>query len=379
METNQELAFRKNNNNRRSSDERRSPRRSSDNESSAMDDDEFNLHQNYHDAIECLHHCERLIKSQQEQLAAKDETIANLERKLIQMSLELASSKALEDEHTLLKRRMSDSMTYSLDNSFRANDKKPQGPDVILDDEPPRSRRTRRTSSRGSRGEPKRLTKSWSGNLLSDLEAEPSSRETAATTSAMVPQHLPNVSQSFNSSLAQGFLPRVMSWVNDVNLLDSSMNDSSKENMSWSMSDRPASPSRATISPISSKTTIATRRRSFLAKPTGTARRSSTQDICLGRQNTGQVSRGSSIANFLGMNKNGNANAEEKNSEASVEFRVQNLHEPRARRRDSVESTRSYLSGVLFPVSSADCLEAMDGFANSGKKSNLNEEWPTYQ
>mmetsp|Transcript_31483 Transcript_31483/g.54748 ORF Transcript_31483/g.54748 Transcript_31483/m.54748 type:complete len:300 (+) Transcript_31483:45-944(+) len=103
---------------------------------------EFDLCENYQNAVDCLIQCEYIIKTQQEQLAsqddqlaskdehiasleekliqfqmstsnADDEQIASLEEKLIQMSFELASSKAFQDEQLhQFKRRIS-----SIENS----------------------------------------------------------------------------------------------------------------------------------------------------------------------------------------------------------------------------------------------------------------------
>ena len=47
------------------------------------DDNEFDLHQNYHNAIECLLNCEQIINGLQDELKAKDEHIAMLEEKLV--------------------------------------------------------------------------------------------------------------------------------------------------------------------------------------------------------------------------------------------------------------------------------------------------------
>ena len=71
----------------------------------------FDLHQNYQNAVDCLVHCEFIMKNLQDELASKDQQIATLEAKLIQTKLELASSKAIQDEQSQqlnrLKRRLS--------------------------------------------------------------------------------------------------------------------------------------------------------------------------------------------------------------------------------------------------------------------------------
>ena len=74
------------------------------------------LRQNYQDAVDCVVHCESIcqnyeskIETLQEKLASKDEKIATLEEKLVQMSLELALSKAFEDEHRSKRRTLTSS------------------------------------------------------------------------------------------------------------------------------------------------------------------------------------------------------------------------------------------------------------------------------
>ncbi|KAL7550689.1 hypothetical protein ACHAWF_013909 [Thalassiosira exigua] len=71
-------------------------------------DETDDLAENYLAAIECLKHCERVITALKSQNAAKDDRIANLEEKIVSMSLELASSKAFEDEHRSTKRHLQD-------------------------------------------------------------------------------------------------------------------------------------------------------------------------------------------------------------------------------------------------------------------------------
>lgn len=65
------------------------------------------LRRDYKDAIQCIVHCESLIKTLESQLTTKDDIISSLEEKIIQMSLELASAKANEDELQLIQRRQS--------------------------------------------------------------------------------------------------------------------------------------------------------------------------------------------------------------------------------------------------------------------------------
>ena len=74
--------------------------------SAAFDD----LRRDYKDAIQCIVHCELLIKTLEGQLTTKDDIIASLEDKIVSMSLELAKAKAASDELELSQRRMSSSL-----------------------------------------------------------------------------------------------------------------------------------------------------------------------------------------------------------------------------------------------------------------------------
>ena len=64
------------------------------------------LRQDYEEAIDCVYLCESIINQLQENLAAKDEQIISLEKRLVEMSLELANFKALDDEHHLSTRSL---------------------------------------------------------------------------------------------------------------------------------------------------------------------------------------------------------------------------------------------------------------------------------
>mmetsp|Transcript_21949 Transcript_21949/g.45946 ORF Transcript_21949/g.45946 Transcript_21949/m.45946 type:complete len:333 (+) Transcript_21949:150-1148(+) len=66
------------------------------------------LLQNYHDAVCCIKQCETIIRALEEEVGSKNETITTLEEKIVQMSLELASSKAFEDEYRSKRRTSSD-------------------------------------------------------------------------------------------------------------------------------------------------------------------------------------------------------------------------------------------------------------------------------
>lgn len=74
------------------------------NDDDNINDNELLLH-HYQNAIDCIVQCESIIKILQYENVTKDKQIKSLEEKLVKMSFEFASSKALEDEHRLLLTR----------------------------------------------------------------------------------------------------------------------------------------------------------------------------------------------------------------------------------------------------------------------------------
>ena len=80
----------------------------------------FDLKRDYQNAIDCLINCEELITTLQKRLQTKDEQIATLEETIVQMSLQLANSKAFEDEFRSTKRRSS--MESCNDTSLQLSD-----------------------------------------------------------------------------------------------------------------------------------------------------------------------------------------------------------------------------------------------------------------
>jgi len=102
-----------------------STRQRTNSSSLASNDDtqcEMDLRQDYTNAVDCLVSCEFIIKTLQQQLAeqlaakdvelaSKDETIASLENKIVDMSLELASTLSREEE---LQHRLQKSFTETM-------------------------------------------------------------------------------------------------------------------------------------------------------------------------------------------------------------------------------------------------------------------------
>eukprot|EP00581_Thalassiosira_minuscula_P032976 CAMPEP_0183785018 /NCGR_PEP_ID=MMETSP0739-20130205/66288_1 /TAXON_ID=385413 /ORGANISM="Thalassiosira miniscula, Strain CCMP1093" /LENGTH=341 /DNA_ID=CAMNT_0026029011 /DNA_START=48 /DNA_END=1070 /DNA_ORIENTATION=- len=86
------------------------------------------IRQEFQTAVDCIARCEFIIGALKSQLAAKDkelaskdEMIAGLEEKIVQMSLELATSKAFEDEHRA-KMTVSGTSISSADGSHEISD-----------------------------------------------------------------------------------------------------------------------------------------------------------------------------------------------------------------------------------------------------------------
>lgn len=67
-------------------------------------EDQRDLTRSYTEAVQCLVECESIIGTLTERLASKDEHIAHLESKLVEISFELASLKAFADEHRSIRR-----------------------------------------------------------------------------------------------------------------------------------------------------------------------------------------------------------------------------------------------------------------------------------
>jgi hypothetical protein len=67
-------------------------------------DSQFELRRNYEGLVKCVVAFETIIDALCERLESKDEWIVDLEKKLVEMSFELASLKAFADEHRSKRR-----------------------------------------------------------------------------------------------------------------------------------------------------------------------------------------------------------------------------------------------------------------------------------
>jgi hypothetical protein len=157
----------------------------------------FDLHKNYHDALGCIFQRDGSIKELEAKIASRDEHIASLELRLVRMSLELASSKAMEDEHRLFKRRVSNlsmsnlsnhsASTISLSHPDVQDETEECGADIGGDEGQPAGGWSRPLSSRISQSLPAPRSKSLCMSLVNHapLAVIPQAKSEAADASAV--------------------------------------------------------------------------------------------------------------------------------------------------------------------------------------------------
>jgi len=370
-------------------------------------------------------HCEYIISSLQDKLVIKQERIGGLEEKLVQMSLELASAKASEDEHRLFRRQMtgvsitsvssgssSDECSHCnhpLDTSHKSHKPEAEGhqgepssssSELIVDYNPIRRPR-RKTTQRPE------LSASWSG------------RGAALAPPGSIP-HVPSVPVAMGNNSTKGSespkplrnfglgvsrLAKRMSGVisNSDHPLDDSMastHDSSRElamhcfarcestpasvyNREGRMVRKSSSMHESlTASRNTTRTTTARRTSAAdVAATTAAEKPRPTRKTLLQKQH-----KQSSITDigqfFLGRGNNNNNNSSNRAPDSSVPLKFAPQH--LMARRDSVSSSRSGISGVVFPVTSNDCLVGLNGREDVQRPIEIrssyanNEEWPSF-
>ena len=156
--------------------------------------------------------------------------------------------------------------------------------------------------------------------------------------------------------------------------LDSSLEDSSKENMGLTLGSRCDS-----IPDFSNHMTNNGQRQNTSFQEETTRRFSSISKRLDGSPNS--TGRASNLGQYtLGM-MNSDGNYVEKEGAAQHALEV-NFGNRCRERRDSVSSSRSMISGVVFPISSYDCLLGLENTCNKTKSSlpvvNNNDEWPSF-
>mmetsp|Transcript_27127 Transcript_27127/g.49259 ORF Transcript_27127/g.49259 Transcript_27127/m.49259 type:complete len:381 (-) Transcript_27127:83-1225(-) len=357
----------------------------------SIDSEEFNLHKNYHSAIECLLHCEQIISNLQEELISKDDQIANLENilqeqvvskddhiaalenKLVHMSLELASAKSLVDEHQLFKRRLSetnekDRLTQFIDE-FR----------------PSNSNATHRWNSRAgsisspalttsfrdpTRKKPKNhscLGNSWSwsrsdSEIVVSAIVNSSGQDNVSSSSVPQAQAMGTISGRNVPATLETPKPLCgfMSWVFTEN--------STHENSATFNND-------AATKGGSRSTSLGECPKRRLATSRPPKKQSS---LSLTHASLSNTSRRFSNFGQRCFGLKGNDNSE---PNAVEEFRRENNQSSRLPRKNSASSSRSCISGVVFPISSADCLRGCANDFESRRNrtsSTVNEEWPSF-
>lgn len=349
-----------------------------------MDDDEFDLHRNYHHAIDCLMHCEHIISSLQDKLALKDQRIGGLEEKLVQMSLELASAKASEDEHRLFRRQMQRMSAASISSSSSSSDEssldmshKPEAEaqgltssELIVDYNPVRNS-ARSASLSSARGD----AVTSPGSNIPHAPSVPAAIDENNATRNTKRSESPKPLRTFGLGVTR--LAKRMSGVisnsdHPMNismgstLLDNSTHDSSRE-LAMHCFTRCESASF-----YKRNNGLSVRRSNSMYESRNAA--STTARRTLNKQG--------SIAD-IGQFLLGRGNNNNKPNETIIPLKIK-PQQPQ-HRRDSGSSSRSGISGVVFPVTSNDCLVGLNHREDTSfrerpikrRPSNgRNEDWP---
>jgi len=397
---------------------------------------DFDLPQNYQNAIDCLVQCEYLINNLQEQLASKDEQIASLEEKLVRMSFELASSKALQDEQLhQFKRSISSIENSSVDDDNRcATSSQQQQQQIVKTFQEGQATVNVNYASVGlsqSRNSPRlhnprpMLSPPWS---VRDSR-QPCEVDTTAWPQAINekfdPAHpvglrdpeprqcssfrLPRLAQRMSSSK----IDDATSWMTSDNsakkYIFSNTSSGLIRNYSAGNLDRakeilPSDRTSSLFTNHSSPSTNGMRQRAATPNngPTAPTRRLTMQHASrpssLDNSFTPRTRRLSNFGQFiLGLNKNDKTTEKE----AANEQTMNDQDDPPSRRG----SSRSHIQGVVFPISSDDCLiglcqdaviESCPSRSNNGNNNrgrspsvnrgrspsvnaNANVEWPEFR
>ena len=412
------------------------------------ENEEFDIHKGYHNAIDCLMHCEHIINDLQGQVTQKDEQIATLEEKLVQMSLELASAKAAEDVLDNINRQLSQSLNspsvsetdrvvgqaiLPADNNYASQQQTQSSSSRIATGYAPQKGSSRKNSrSMRPQYRSRQLSQSWTGSSSNNVI-----EEQQATAVATTQQPCPSVHQAIGNTVTSAArnLTRTLSkrgnwdansfsrarpspWGGNTNddssTLDASWksaNSSTKENMSLGSSARSAPPAtkpkppyhrcesspsiynmngmRRTANMDESHPTRRQRRCSEVSSNSGT-------NVSFHDDESITQRRLSSIGQLLGFtNRNSAADVAADvvaghYDNAAYNTTTSNQHaqqwqqgqQHQDQRRDSISSSRSDISGVLFPVTSSDCLIGLEKkinnsieSASSSRRGSGNVEW----
>jgi len=332
---------------------------------------EFELHQLYHNAVECLIKCDRTICSLREKLSLKDETITSLEEKIVQMSLELASSMAMQDEqsHQLyrLKRRISslDGEEEDCNPAARPRSKSMQvsspSANMLVDYSPVSFAKNDREGPHDPRPNPKDISLAQTPSIPTASESDNSKRRRGFR----MPSFRANRNTDIANLLGGSHKSETSVMFTDVSIdLGEGSNTPSNYNNNEGFVRQ--SVSDTTIMAAQTKSPFKGHRRHCSWKD-------SIDDSATRRL--------SNIGHFLlGLNRNENAK-DETNGEKVNSERQEEEVQPRR------ESLQVSIEGVVFPVSSQEILavcwdeDQTATFDESARRvsSYGNEEWPVFR
>jgi len=403
-------------------------------------DDNFDLPQNYQNAVDCLVQCEFIISTLQErltskniqivrledalvqnslelasskalhdeqsQVASKDRQIVRLEGKLVQNSLELASSKALQDEQSQelnrLKRQISSVTDCVYDSNDKVNDEECAADyqhqqqqvsskdmsSLLVDFYTPVSI-TRRNGCRAGAGgggrrddSPRRrrpaLSQAWSDTINREHQSEvmPWPQQDEETTNETRAHLKPKRRGGFQLSR----LTQRVSWGVDGDNTQATASSITLDESQRSQNDSAKGSIFSDTSEIFSNSTANTDSSPSISNKSG-------QRSWRNNSSLGESLPSRRLSNFgqllLGLNKNDTTNRKECGSTAAVDVSggkhsVENEFDGCSR-----TSSRSLIEGVVFPISSADCLigllEEDDVVERSARcLDNANAEWPEF-
>ena len=359
---------------------------------------DFDLPQNYHNAVHCLVQCEYLIKTLQEQLVSKDRQIVSLEEKLVRMSFELASSKAVQDEQLhRFKRKISSIVNSSVNGEDECTAlpsrqqqqqtaRKVQEGQAAVNYAPVSFSRIRNSprlhNSRPVLSRSPSARDGWQSYKV-DTTAWPQAINEKHDPSLPVDGRDPEPRQSGGFSLSR-LAQRMSSWnTSSWSTMDAksstTLDISAKESIfsstsSGSIRNHTAGSeyrSKGIITSDSSRSSTSTNGMRQSAATLNNGPIAPTRRLVRQHSSIGQL--------ILGLNKNDNT----KEEEAANERTMNDEDDPPCRARSSPLE----ISGVVFPVSSDDCLIGLyqDAVIESSPSRsrcssvNANAEWPEFQ
>lgn len=324
-----------------------------------MDNSEFDLHQDYHAAIECVVQCEFIIKSLQEQLTSKEECISSLEEKLVAMSLELALAKASEDEHRLLKRKLNRASDNDQDQGCVNN----VNNIMMSEGSSAQQQQEKYHKATSEFYVPRRKN---SKDMKEEQEGEGASSSQKITNTP----HHPQESSPTPADRRRGFrMSSLRSWENENNNDNTTNSGNTSRNTSFS-----------SLNPNGGGAAMCATRQQASSDSSRLARynRQTSWNSLLN-----DASRLSSLGNFLlGSSNNGDVIRRGEGEQTVVDLDdavMRNLPEGGVRHRVQHQQDCCSIDGVVFPVSSAEVLAGCLSEDEDWSPQHVNDEWPKFK